>query len=589
MSRFELDKASEVDLLLYKTSDALAQGTYTYPPSSTYADIGIDRGSFYSGYTTYHLYTANFKFNFSHPANKRISRATLYLYVSGVASAGSQRFVVSRLSNFDITSQGAGAYYSTFLQSISTSDFIDASSVGWKTVDVSSMINISESSAIFTAFYAKEDTYYGSSNTATAVGYTNATLVGRTAYAPYLTIDYEDIIPDAPTLLYPLGDIAEKGSVTFRWRYNSTGDTGQTGFSFEWKQANATTWTATAVNSTTQAYTVDTSSWASGIIDWRVKCKNATGNYGAYSTANLELIGAPTAPTINSVTNDAIPTITWTSIASETAAYEARILKNGTIIWESGEMPGMGERTFKPNCILSSGSYVVQMRVGSIYGVWTAWSGRAFTISAVAPATPTIEASSYGDYVEIATIPEGLKIIYRDGEPIGTTDTDIYIDGTVQPGKTYRYFVRNYSGGYADSRTVSVSVEYSGSRISLASDPNHAVRLVKNSSDPFGRIARSFANEIVYNRYVGREFPVMESGIYKTEGFTGSFFVTYEEFEKLLEIFRKTETCFYRAKDAAFYCALSIDSASNAFLGRGYDVTVKCDKVHTKGFDYRDL
>lgn len=579
-TRVDYSQASSCKYRTHRDEGYFVSGTYSYPPVLNGTAFTVVTGKV-PGYKLVEASKINFKFNFSHPANKKVSRAVLYVYIYSPASSGSHQIAAAKLADFDMANQGAPEYFGFWGNRISESSPISAGTVGWKTIDVTAMISAQESSAVLTVFDPSIEpdfvTSYGTQ------------IEANGTYAPYLSIDYADIIPDAPTLLYPLGDIAEKGSVTFRWRYNSTGDTGQTGFSFEWKQANATAWTAIAVNSTTQAYTVDTSSWASGIIDWRVKCKNATGNYGAYSTANLELIGAPTAPTINSVTNDAIPTITWTSIASETAAYEARILKNGAIIWESGEMPGMGERTFKPNCILSSGSYVVQMRVGSIYGVWTAWSGRAFTISAAAPETPTIEASSYGDYVEISTIPEGLKIIYRDGEPIGTTDTDTYIDGTVQPGKTYRYFVRNYSGGYADSKTVSVSVEYSGSRISLASDPNHAVRLIKNSSDPFGRIARSFANEIVYNRYVGREYPVMESGIYKTEGFTGSFFVTYEEFEKLLEIFRKTETCFYRAKDAAFYCALSIDSASNAFLGRGYDVTVKCDKVHTKGFDYRDL
>lgn len=213
---------------------------------------------------------------------------------------------------------------------------------------------------------------------------------------PYIEITYNDAVPDLPTIMYPNGDVIEKGNaLTFQWKHNSLYDTGQVKYDFGWRQQGNASWAeALGVVSTAQNRTLDTNSLPTGIIEWRVRTYNANNAVSGYAYGSFELTGRPTAPIIDSMKNDAITEITWRSNVAETAIYRLWIYQGGTLAHDSGEMPGGISNSYIPNMMFPNGQYTVRMRIGSVYGVWSDESAKVFTLSAAAPATPDLTLSA---------------------------------------------------------------------------------------------------------------------------------------------------------------------------------------------------
>ena len=91
--------------------------------------------------------------------------------------------------------------------------------------------------------------------------------------------------------------------------------------------------------------------------------------YGDWAEFNA--IGQNAAPTINSVTNNAIPTIAWTD--QNQAAFEIRIKdSNQQIIYQSGFIAGTAQ-SYRINQMLPNGSYTVEVRELNIYGLYSDW------------------------------------------------------------------------------------------------------------------------------------------------------------------------------------------------------------------------
>ncbi|MGL6221549.1 MAG: hypothetical protein ACRC36_26225, partial [Lacrimispora sphenoides] len=245
---------------------------------------------------------------------------------------------------------------------------------------------------------------------------------------PYIEITYNDAVPDLPTILYPNGNVIEKGnSLTFQWKHNSLYDTGQTKYDFGWRQQGNASWTdALGVVSTVQSRTLDTSSMPTGIIEWRVRTYNANNAVSEYAYGAFELTGRPTAPIIDSMKNDAITEITWRSNEAETAIFRLWIYQGATLVHDSGDRPGGFTSSYIPNMMFPDGTYTVKMRIGSVYGVWSDEAARVFTVSTPQMAKPglSLSAAKAGIRITAETINNYLTYVRYSPNANGSNMTE---------------------------------------------------------------------------------------------------------------------------------------------------------------------
>lgn len=404
---------------------------------------------------------------------------------------------------------------------------------------------------------------------------------------PYIEITYNDAVPDLPTILYPNGDVIEKGNpITFQWRHNSLFDNGQTKYDFGWRQQGNASWTdALGVVSTVQSRTLETSSMPTGIIEWRVRTYNANNAVSEYAYGAFELTGRPTAPIIDSMKNDAITEIVWRSNEAETAIFRLWIYQGATLIHDSGEMPGGLKSSYTPNMMFPNGQYTVRMRVGSVYGVWSDESAKAFTISASVPAIPDINvAASHGGIVLTTLSTVADKIVYRSEDettfiPIARFSGQTYTDYTVKSDTLYKYFIRAHSGSFSDSTGLYIKIKYKGSRISEISALDDYVELYKSTSEWYNVINTKYTNESELINYEGRVYPVKEAGIHKETEIGTSFYLSNADAKRIETLHNKNGIYLFRNSEVCYCCEISNMSHENKLFNRGKNVEITLSRL----------
>lgn len=404
---------------------------------------------------------------------------------------------------------------------------------------------------------------------------------------PYIEITYNDAVPDLPTILYPNGDVIEKGNaLTFQWKHNSLYDTGQVKYDFGYRQQGNASWTeALGVVTTVQNRTLDTNALPTGIIEWRVRTYNANNAVSEYAYGSFELTGRPTAPIIDSMKNDAITEIAWRSNEAETAIYRLWIYQGATLVHDSGEMPGGLKNSYAPNMMLPNGQYTIKMRIGSVYGVWSDESAKVFTISASIPTAPDITLSAARGGILVTTTSTATdKIVYRseDGTtftPIGRFNGLTYTDYAVKSGTMYEYFVRAHSGSYADSGKRPMKIKYKGSLLSEINTPDDYIELYKSDSDWFNSIKTKHSNEAELIQYEGRTYPVKEAGIHKETEIGTSFFLSNANAARIEKLYNSNGIYLFRNAEVCFCCEISDINHENALFNMGKNVEISLNRI----------
>lgn len=409
----------------------------------------------------------------------------------------------------------------------------------------------------------------------------------ETSSVPYIEITYNDAVPDLPTILYPNGDVIEKGNaLTFQWKHNSLYDTGQTKYDFGWRQQGNASWTESlGVVTTTQSRTLDSNALPTGIIEWRVRTYNANNAVSEYAYGSFELTGRPTAPIIDTMKNDAITEIAWRSNAAETAIFRLWIYQGATLIHDSGNMPGGLKSSHIPNMVFPNGTYTVKMRIGSVYGVWSDESAKVFTISASVPNTPDMALSvTHGGILISTTSTAADKIVYRSEDgvtftPIGRFAGSEYADYAVKSDVMYEYFIRAHNGSYADSSKQSIKVKYKGALLSEINNPGDYIEIYKSDKDWFNNIKSKFENESELVKYEGRTYPVKESGIHKDFGIGVTFYLSNKDANRIESLYGINGIYLFRNDEKCFCCEISGLEHENTLFNAGKNVEISLSQI----------
>lgn len=271
---------------------------------------------------------------------------------------------------------------------------------------------------------------------------------GVVTTSDWVTLSTADATPTAAPLS-PVDTVIDGSKdVLFQWQHSIATGTAQSKADLQ-KSTDGSTWTTLAtVTGAARQWTCPAGTLTSSIKYWRVRTYNADGIAGEWSdAAQIVVIAAPTAPSIQIKSTGPRPSISWQT--SEQEAYQVEL--DGKL---SGGTHYGTEKTWTSPAYLSDGSHTVRVRVQNQYGMWSDWGAAALPVTNTpgASITLTVQASSVADLSWQTSGSYDFYLVYRNGKPIAKLTQTQYID-ELSSGST-KYQVR---GCYADSSNYGLS------------------------------------------------------------------------------------------------------------------------------------
>lgn len=389
-------------------------------------------------------------------------------------------------------------------------------------------------------------------------------------------------IPSPPAINYPAGVFVNAlMPVTFNWVYNGTDGIRQIKAEIIWRKKGASAWNNVKTNTGGNTYTFSANTFQSGTVEWGIRTFNAYENPSEYSYASFTAIGRSAAAEIRKIKNACLTEITWD--VEEQNIYQINIYKGDALVYDSGERPGFSVRTYKPDLFLEDGNYVCMLRIKNNSGLWSEWAARQFSISTRKPAQPGIFVGNkkYGVEIRAAYMGDGA-VVYRgmDGSgvfrPLCFISSGSVCDYEMKSGVRYEYFIRTFftDGGYSDSRHRSAVVAYGGFLLSPADDMENKLNL-RRHTEQYISVSSSVGNGDVYNHYIGREFPVRESGGYHDKTVSLVCYVDKAEYAVIEAWYMESRDLVLLSDVSAYVVSISGMSVKNAFFNMGYTLTIE--------------
>lgn len=400
-----------------------------------------------------------------------------------------------------------------------------------------------------------------------------------------LKIEYENVIPDPPTLLYPIDVyLNQDNPITFKWVYNTQSGAKQSKFEIDWKKSNEQAWVSlVSKNGVNNRYTVPANTFPVDKIDWRCRSTDELGQVSEYSIGSFLIKGKPLSPFVTNIMNDSLTTITWN--ATDQIAREIELLKDGERIDYSKK--STADNTYLPNMFLKDGTYEFRIRIMNSYNMWSDYTSRIFIISTPKPDVAHINISLNGN--EVTIISNGPGYLYRREGNIDTLihvfeTSGTYKDKSILHGLRTGYFLRKYDVGYSDSAIHYVTAIVDGF---IISNGKVSVNLI-NSTDAYMPYQAKESKESVLTNYSGRKYPVLESGEFESLTISRSCYISKEQFNDLRDIYFDTLPIIYRDnRGQRFNCHISEPSITNTFLDKGYVIDLTFTKLESEEVSLR--
>ena len=319
----------------------------------------------------------------------------------------------------------------------------------------------------------------------------------------WVTLSTADATPTAAPLS-PVDTVIDGSKdVLFQWQHSISTGTAQSKADLQ-KSTDGSTWTTLAtVTGAARQWTCPAGTLTSSIKYWRVRTYNADGVAGAWSdTAQIVVIAAPTAPSIQIKSTGPRPSISWQT--SEQEAYQVEL--DGVL---SGGTHYGTEKTWTSPAYLADGSHTVRVRVQNQYGMWSDWGAAALPVTNTpgASISLTVQASSVADISWQTSGSYDFYLVYRNGKPIAKLTQTQYTDELSSGSVTYQ--VRGCyanSGNYGISQAVTVDVRADVHQVSDLASGN-TLRLPYSDSQ-HRQTTRTLSRQIELLQLSGAYYPV---------------------------------------------------------------------------------
>lgn len=271
---------------------------------------------------------------------------------------------------------------------------------------------------------------------------------GVVTTSDWVTLSTADATPTAAPLS-PVDTVIDGSKdVLFQWQHSISTGTAQSRADLQ-KSTDGSTWqTLATVTGAARQWTCPAGTLTSSIKYWRVRTYNADGVAGEWSdAAQIVVIAAPTAPSIQIKSTGPRPSISWQT--SEQEAYQVEL--DGKL---SGGTHYGTEKTWTSPAYLADGSHTVRVRVQNQYGMWSDWGAAALPVTNTpgSAITLSVQASSVADLSWQTSGSYDFYLVYRNGKPIAKLTQTQYTDELSSGSVIYQ--VR---GCYADSSNYGLS------------------------------------------------------------------------------------------------------------------------------------
>ena len=319
----------------------------------------------------------------------------------------------------------------------------------------------------------------------------------------WVTLSTADATPTAAPLS-PVDTVIDGSKdVLFQWQHSISTGTAQSKADLQ-KSTDGSTWqTLATVTGAARQWTCPAGTLTSSIKYWRVRTYNADGIAGEWSdAAQIVVIAAPTAPSIQIKSTGPRPSISWQT--SEQEAYQVEL--DGKL---SGGTRYGTDKTWTSPAYLADGSHTVRVRVQNQYGMWSNWGTAALPVTNTpgAAITLTVQASSVADLNWQTSGSYDFYLLYRNGKPIAKLTQTQYTDELSSGNVTYQ--VRGCfdgSSNYGLSSAVTVDIR---ADVHMVSDLDTGLTLRLPYSDSQHRqTTRAVSRQVELLQLSGAHYPV---------------------------------------------------------------------------------
>lgn len=349
----------------------------------------------------------------------------------------------------------------------------------------------------------------------------------------YSTIDSIPIVkPAAPVNASINGEIDQE----FSWTYEIDTGSPQTAFDLQISNNDGSSWEdifSHYETSETKA-TIPADTFLAGTGLWKVRAYNSDDVASAWSdVASIIVRASSLPPVINSVTTIPRVTVTWQASGQQAFRLTA---KNSTETYESGIVFGTG-KTFTIPHYWDDGKLQIAISIENRFGVWSDEATTAVIIQNTPSGNISLNGSveNYGAVLSWRT-DTTFKAYYvlRDGIAIACVTDTAYIDYGICGESAYWIMGVTEDGNYTESEALN-----------LYSAPEHAIIAAVDSGDwielrvnrgGMPEITETHMEDISYQYYSGRMYPVAYSSVFRERTKTFGFTVWKDAAEKLGEL-----------------------------------------------------
>ena len=327
-----------------------------------------------------------------------------------------------------------------------------------------------------------------------------------------------------------------------------------------------------------------------GKMNYCVRLYDTYDNIIESAEALFNIVGQDAAPTINSVTNENIPTVAWSDTNQD--AFIVRV-KDQTqkIIFDSGIVAGNAE-SFEIPKMFENGTYIVEVKELNTYGYFSEWGSLEFTLEPEEVDPPTdifaFVNNQYG--VEIQGIPaedaaktfvvrkeKGSNEVEIIGEYTGTP----FIDYSTKGGVFYEYTLRNYNEGYKDGEWIPLQTKIKEIIIQDGRDLSKFIELYMTGNSNFAPDWIEEVDRTLYN-CLGRKYPVKEPGEWINAERSFTAYIKEEKWAQLYDMALNAPKVYYKAKGEYFACDMQIEDAGR-YIGGGRMVKFNLTRIDDEG------
>lgn len=355
----------------------------------------------------------------------------------------------------------------------------------------------------------------------------------ETQIGTYSTTDGEAVVrPISPVN----SSIDGETDNVFTWEYSNSTGLNQFAFDFEYSNNDGLSWENlfSHQESANTFCTVPSGTFIAGNGLWRVRGYNTDDVAGEWSEiAQIIVRASPLPPVILSASTTPRVTITWQSNGQQAYRITAGDFDSGVIF-------GTGKIYTIP-FYFPDGNLKISIIVQNRFGIWSNPGTTSVVIKNTSGETVLLSGSVSNFSGTLGWNTEGSYKAYyvvRDNIPVACVENKNYTDPMLNGESEYKIMAVTSDGNYTYSNSVTLTSLPEHALLAQTGQNNWINLRVRRGGMP--GIRENFSEDIYYQFYSGRYYPIAYSANFRTRTKSFEFTVSKEDAQKIADLIGKS-------------------------------------------------